>query len=1038
MNYTVYHLHSDRSLLDSCTNYKLYIERAKELGQNAICFTEHGNVYSWIEKKMACEKAGLKYLHGVECYLTRDISGEEKVRDNYHTVLIARNYKGVQEINALMELASRPDHFYYKPRITFDEFLATSENIISTSACLASPLAKLEPDDEYFLKLAQKYTYYEVQPHDHPDQKEFNQRLLGLAKVYGKPIIAGTDTHNLNSYKAECRSVLLAAKKIMYSDEDSFDLTYRSYEEVCEAFRRQGVLSEDEILTAMENTNVMADSVEEFELDTSFKYPMIYGSYEEDAKKYHEVLWKKFQDKVDDFIIPPHQEEDFKAALQEETRVFDKINMTGFMLFMSELVCWCKANGIPVGFNRGSCGGSRVAYVLDITDLNPEEWHTVFSRFANEDRKEIGDIDIDVAPDDRDRVYEYIINKFGAKNTAYILALGTVNDKGCIDEIARALSFRHEGEKNNPYSIENTKKIKALYESDKDAAREKYPELFYYFDGIVNTVVSQSMHPAGIVVSPVTLPDNYGTFWKDGKQILQIDMEEIHEVSLVKYDILALKNIQIIRDCCKMASIPYPKSHEVDWYDKKVWADMLRSPVGIFQMEGDYAFSCLKTMRPRNIFDMSLVTAALRPSGASYRDRLLQRKQNHNPSRIIDEMLAPNLGYLIYQEDTIKFLQEICGLSGSEADNLRRAIGRKDKDRLNASLPRILEGYCEKSPRPREEAELEAKTFLQIIEDSADYQFGYNHSIGYCMVGYMCAYLRYYYPYEFITAFLNDASNSDDITNGCEVARLYGIRVRPPLYSMSHSKYFFNKDEHSIYMGCGSVKFVGDTVADNLYEVSKQDPKENFLSTLVLLSQEKAMDTRQRDILIRIGYFRDFGGGERLARVAEVFDDFKGGDAKFVAKNPDGKYYEALSNSQYVNNDPKKKRFEIVSCMELIAEICQKIPNTEFPQTDLIAWQVEYLGDLQPTGEDKDKYVLYVREAKTARRKSDGKKFGININYTSLGTGKSGYATVFSRYVHEEIKKGMLLRTRPNDWQRSRGFFNLNGYEVIGTVKEAS
>lgn len=328
-------------------------------------------------------------------------------------------------------------------------------------------------------------------------------------------------------------------------------------------------------------------------------------------------------------------------------------------------------------------------------------------------------------------MYTHIISRFGQRNTAYILAIGTISDKGTIDEIGRALSLRweqeHEGadKKDNPFSLAVMKKAKALFENDPSAAKEKYSDIFYYYDGLVNTAISQSMHPAGIVISPMTLDDGYGVLIKDDKVILQIDMEEIHEINLVKYDILGLKNIQVIRDACELAKIPYPKSYMIDWEDAAVWDDMIRSPVGVFQFENsDFAFNSLKRFKPQNIFDMSLVTAAIRPSGTSYRDRLLRREVNHNPSPIIDELLKDNLSYLIYQEDTIKFLQQICGLSGSDADNIRRAIGRKDRERLEKALPDILNGYCNKSDKPRAVAELEAKEFLQIIEDSASYQFG--------------------------------------------------------------------------------------------------------------------------------------------------------------------------------------------------------------------------------------------------------------------------------------------------------------------------
>ena len=736
--YVTYHLHSDLSLLDSVSKFEDYIMKAAELGQKAICFTEHGNIMRWVAKKEACDKAGIKYLHGCEVYLTASL--EPKIRDNYHTILIAKNMDGLKELNQLISLSNTDSHSYFKPRISFEEFLNISNNIIKISACLASPLARIEneiytlgskkditPEEQErhtllltnFQKILQHYDYYEIQPHiNSKEQKIYNKQLFEWSKKYNKPLIAGTDTHSINQYKAECRSILQLAKGIEFANEDNFDLTYKSYDELVHMFEEQDALPKTVYLQAIENTNVMADSCEEIVLDKEFKYPKV---YDDDIGTLKTRLWDMLKYKVARGIIPENQKQEFIDNIKIELAVFQKINMCGFMLFMSDLIIWCHENNIPTGPARGSCGGSCIAYVLDIIDLNPVQWKTVFSRFANEDRKEIGDIDVDFAPDDRDTVYNHMIEKFGEQYTAYILAIGTVSDKGCIDEIGRALYRKTNDEK---YNIEHIKQIKKEYEANAEKARNDYPDLFYYFDGLINTNISQSMHPCGMVVSPVTLEDNYGTLYRDNKKILQIDMEDVHEISLVKYDILGLKNVGIIKDACKYANILYPKSNEINWDDIDVWNDMLKCPHGIFQFEGAYAFQMLCAFKPKSIFDMSLVTAALRPSGSSYRDKLMQKELHKNPSSIIDDMLADNYGYLIYQEDTIKFLKDICGLTGSEADNIRRAIGRKQKDRLDAAMPSILEGYCKMSPQPREIAEKEAKEFLQIIEDSASYQFG--------------------------------------------------------------------------------------------------------------------------------------------------------------------------------------------------------------------------------------------------------------------------------------------------------------------------
>lgn len=991
-NYVCYHLHTEQSLLDSCTNYKLYVDKAKELGQTAICFTEHGNIYSWIEKKMYCDEQCIKYLHGVECYLTKSLyeypdvpdewyeahlgldekdvqnklnelleNGKHKVRDNYHTILIAKNYDGVMELNRLCSLSTQPDHFYYKPRLTFDEFLAISSNIIKISACLASPLNKMRKGDiDLDERIMQAYDYYEIQPHVNSDeQKEYNLWLVDMARRYNKPLIAGTDTHSLNKYKAECRTILQLAKKIEFANEDQFDLTYKSYNELVDMFAQQGVLDKQIYLQAIENTNIMADSVSSFELDTSLKYPILYG--EQDEETLWNVLWSKLKDKEQRGVINPLDHQTYVDRINEEMRVLKKIGMTGFMLFMSEMISWCWDNGVPVGFCRGSVGGSMVAYISDIIDVNPFTWNTMFARFANEHRKEVGDIDVDISPDQRCLVYDYIINRFGKDKTAYILASGTVNDKGCIDEIGRALAYRDE---NSIYTLDKVKQVKQEYGENPEKARKNYPDLFYYFDGLNGTVVSQSMHPAGIVASPINLIDNYGCFIaNDGKQVMYINMEEVHETGLVKYDILGLRNVQIIRDTCKLAGISYPKSHEVNWNDDAVWADMVKSPVGIFQFESLYAFDCLKKMSPHAINDMSLTNAALRPSGESYRGRLFNKEINHNPSEQIDKLLSGNYGYLVFQEDVIKFLQDICGLSGSDADNVRRAIGRKQLYRLQKALPQILEGYCNKSSKPREEAEQEAKTFLQIIEDSSNYMFGYNHSTGYSMIGYLCAYLRYYYPIEFCTALLNNANNDDDLTNGTALIKQLGIKLKSPRFRHSKSHYFCDKDNNVIYKGLGSIKYMSADVAEALYSMRDMQFK-NFIDVLFAIQQLEAKpDARQLDILVKIGYFAEFGPAKALLLGVEIFNKFS--KCKTIKLD---KWAEMGYNINILAPYAGKLTDKTASQLDNRGIILSILRSMKIPKTtiiDKLKWQIELLGYVDGSDPNSDPNDWLVLDVKT-------------------------------------------------------------------------
>ena len=1041
-NYTVYHLHTELSLLDSCTNFKLYVDKAKEFNQSAICFTEHGNTYNWVEKKLYCEENGIKYLHGCEVYLTKALLVENengemaKVRDNYHTILIAKNYVGFQELNTLIDLATQPDHFYYKPRLSFDEFKNISDNIIKISACLASPLNKLRDES-----LIQYYDYLEVQPHvNSEDQKEYNKWLYEMSLKHKKPLIAGTDTHSINKYKAECRSILQKAKRIEFTNEDEFDLTYKSYDELVDMFKQQDSLPEEVYLEAIENTNVMAASVEDFELDKSFKYPKL---YEDEEKVFKQRINQMYQEKIKKGIIK--NDPRYVKQIREEMRVFKKIGMVGFMLFMSELVCWCWDNGIPIGFCRGSVGGSVIAYITDIIDVDPIVWNTVFSRFCNEHRTEIGDIDIDIAPSQRHLVYEHIIDKFGTDKTAYILAIGTISDKGTIDEIGRALSekwvannveYQAEYQKmckelenttdlygrweietfgyrrldeirqssQNPYSLNNIANIKKEYEIDPDATRKKYPDIFYYFDGLVNTAISQSMHPAGIVVAPLTLPDNYGTFWQDGKRIMSINMEEIHEVSLVKYDLLGLKNIEIIKDCCELVGIPYPKSHTINWEDDDVWDDIITSNVGIFQFESQFAFDSLKKMRPRRVNDMSLVNAALRPSGTSYRDRLLGGEINKNPSEIIDELLRPNKGFLVFQEDTIAFLQNICGLSGGDADNVRRAIGRKQRDRLEAAMPQILDGYCKMSPKPREVSEQEAKEFLQIIEDSSNYQFGFNHSTGYSMIGYTCAMLRYYYPEEFIAAYLNNANNEADIRNGTELARIKGVSINPIKFRYSGAQYTVDKENHALYKGCESVKFMNTESSNKLYDMRDQS-FESFLNLLEVFPG----NSRQRDILIKLGYFEEFGGTLKLLKLCDLFELYHG--KKLIKKDKCNLPLD-LVHKYAISETAKQYKFDEKSMMNLLNEFAAMIPDGDIPLRTRLEAEAEYMGYISYTN-PKFQNAGFVLNIDT--------KYSPKISIYHLDTGITmTYKIAKAAYQKNPFDKGNVIKFYYEERAKSR------------------
>ena len=808
--------------------------------------------------------------------------------------------------------------------------------------------------------MLEKYDYYEIQYHNMQEQIEYNKFLYEWSLIYNKPLIAATDTHSLNSYKAECRTILQYGKTdgVWGDEENECDLTYKSYDELVQCFAEQNSLPMDIVLNAIENTNIMADSVEELEFDRNDKYPVLYGDKDE------EMLWKtlksKYIEKVNRGEIDGNNPK-YWENINEEMRVFKKINMVGFMLLMSEIMSWARDNNIATGFSRGSVGGSTVAYIADITDIDPVKWNTVFSRFANEYRVEAGDIDTDWYEDDRPKVYDYIINRFGIENTSYILAVGTLADKAVIDTIGKA--FRVKTNNETEYTLDKIKEIKKEYSANPEATRNKYKDLFYYYDGLCGCVVSQSQHPAGLIVSPITLADNYGMFYgSDDQQILPLDMEECHDLGLIKFDILGLKSVGVIDKTCKLIGTHFPRAYEVDWNDKDVFEDITQDSTAIFQFESDFAKQSIKKMHPMSVDDICLCSACLRPSGESYREQVYNREWNKNPSKLIDDILSNSYGFLVYQEQTIAFLQEICGFSGSEADNIRRAIGKKQRDKIEQALPQILKGYCDKSDKPKEIAEKEAKKFIQVIEDASGYSFGFNHSESYAMLGYLMGYLRYHYPVEFCTSFLNCAKNDEDISNGTILAQNKGIKIQSPVFRFSTSEYGCDAENRIIYKGIGSIKNISNTCGDNLYTL-KDNTYDNFVDLLYDIFENHLANKTDIIKLIKIDFFREFGDIDLLLQEFEIFDklnkrkSFKLADLDMynLTKNEVSEFAEKTTEKQFSGIDMKL----------LIKHICSKLKYIPTTIIDHIAYEMGILGHTDYKDETIEENIFVVGNIET-------------------------------------------------------------------------
>lgn len=537
-NYVVYHLHSDLSNgvtnVDSVTKYGEYVERAKECGMKAMAFSEHGSTFEWWHKKTAIEAAGMKYIHAIEAYLTE--STAEKIRDNYHCVLIAKNYEGFLELNALVSKSfNRKDgHFYYVPRVTFQELFSTSDNIIVTSACIGGVFGKGSDEvKRAFLQFMQKNKhrcFLEIGHHIDQKQVDHNRYLKKLSEETGIPLIAGTDTHVLNETHEQGRTILQASKNISFGGEERWDLKFKTLPELIEAYRLQGALSEEDYLTAINNTNVLADMVSEFKLDRGTKYPHIYKNPEQVFK---EKVYKAIDNHP--YALKNHPKDEVVRVVDEEYEVYKKTGSIDFMLLQTYLREWEQDHGIQCGYGRGSVSGSMIAYLLGITQMDSMRFGLNFFRFMSPARVTNADIDTDYSGADRERIKEFLLKdklNISTINSAEIITFNTIALKGAVRDVCRAL-YKDSTDVNYLHLADE---INKLAESDEEKARKKYADVFKYVDIVNGTIVSIGSHPSGVLISDLPIDQTIGlcSIATSDYPVSMINMKELDDLMYVK------------------------------------------------------------------------------------------------------------------------------------------------------------------------------------------------------------------------------------------------------------------------------------------------------------------------------------------------------------------------------------------------------------------------------------------------------------------------------------------------------------------------
>ncbi len=1042
-NYIVFHLHSDLSNgvtnIDSVTKFDEYINYAHELGMTSIGFSEHGSVFGHIKKRQTCEKLGMKYIHGQEFYVTEKLTDNEgcKIKDNYHVVIIAKNYAGYLELNKLSTQAFNratvksvddKERYYYSPRITFDELVATSDNLIITTACLGGILNKGSDDlQKRFVKFLtdnKHRCFLEVQHHDVFEQKEYNKKILNISNETGVPLIAGTDTHCLNDKHQKGRKILQLSKSINFDDENGWDLTFKTYNELVNAYENQLSLPENVYLEAINNTNVMADMVEEYHITNEYKYPHLWS---EPDKLFKEKINKGFKKRGCNKF--PNSAE-YKKRVQYEYNTYKNNGMTEFMLLSTDFVEYCNEHGIEVGYGRGSVNGSVIAWMLGITEMDSIKHKLNFERFANPERQSLADVDTDLPSNRRDEVKQYLFNREGLR-CCDIITFNTIALRGAIRDVARALGV----------PLNEVAAICDLAEEDRDKARELYPELMEYVDIVEGTIVSIGTHPCGCVVSDYNIAETFGlcTTSTSNYPVSQIYMKEIDSLNYVKLDLLCLDTIQLINDTCKLIGIPRYTPDNINADDADVWKSIVEDTTMIFQWESDSAQDYLKKlMSPQtiktfedkgyNVDKMMLFTignGAIRPAGASYRNELAEGKVRMTGCKAIDECMASTFGYCVFQCQIIEFLHKCCGFTMGEADIVRRGFAKKtgteqfipvikDGGYLNENKSHYIKGFIktmeDEYGYDKEFSENAIVDFIKVIEDASEYLFSINHSLPYSFSGYVSGYLRYYYPLEFLTCALNiNTDNNEKTTKIINYAKKRNVRVNPPRFRYSSAGYIPDKKSDAIYKGIASIKNLNVTVGEQLYAMKDQH-FDNFIDFLKV----NPCNSLQTEILIKLDFFEEFGKSQKLIRIYNLFSDmYTKKDGQIVPKkqiNKEKTVYPHDVLRKY--SKETEARFNVYDMDGFCAEMISIFPDKELPLTTRLEAQAEYLGYIDYKNPKAVGYA-YIQDADL--------RYSPKLTMHDFGEGKSVTVKMQKKlFEGSGIGKGSIIKYTTIQKERKR------------------
>ena len=1055
-NYFCYHMHSDLSNavtnIDSVTKFNEYVNRAKELGMRGIAFSEHGSCFEWYHKKTAVENAGMKYVHGVEAYITETL--DEKIRDNMHCILLAKNYDGFLELNRIISRSfnRKDNHFYYVPRISLNELFNTTDNIIITTACVGGILGKgnelVKGDFLDFAAKNKERVFLEIGHHIDEKQVTYNKYMYELSKSYDLKLIAGTDTHVLNETHEIGRSILQKSKNIIFEGEDNWDLKFKSYEELISAYKLQSALPEPVFMEAIANTNLLLDLIEEFQLDTNTKYPHIY-------EKPEETFCKKIEEAeaLHPYALKNHTKEELDARVAEELEVYKATKSIDFMLLQTYLRDWEKEHGIQCGYSRGSVSGSMIAYLLGITQMDSMKFDLNFFRFMNPSRVTNADIDTDYAGDDREKVKQFLLRdklNIPTIKSSEIITFNTIALKGAVRDVSRAIGI----------PLDEVATICSQLNGDDidESLRKKYKELFDYVDIVNGTIVSVGTHPSGVLISDLPIDETIGmcSIASSEYPVSMLNMKELDALMYVKLDVLGLDNIGVINETCKEIGIERLTPDNVDLEDEDVWKSIRDDTTLIFQWESNSAQAYIKRFMSDKTIKiakdvnknfsyikwLSFGNGLIRPGCASFRDNVARGEINATNFPELNDALAKTFGRITMQEDIMQFCKNFCGYSDAESDNVRRGIAKKKGTAgfVKEIHDRFLSYSSAHYGINVDELEKIFPPIEQGILDASDYAFSWNHSDSYSMIGYICGYLRYYYPFEFLTAALNIFS--DDTEKTAEItkyAKKINIEVTMPKWGISKSVYAYDKNLGVIAKNLTSIKYMNSTIADELYTLAHNKKYKYFVDVLSDIDSVTSLNARQLDILIKIDFFSEFGNQRELLRITDIFYDmFKCGQAKKISREKiNGTPLEQIVEKYAVGinkNGSTAKSYTLLDVTSILREAEDAVKSLHLDDlSDILkvrnfADVMGYIGYI--SGKEEDRRKLYVTGLKQLKRKKDGKQFGYSVMTKSIGSGKEARFTVFNKLFNEDpIKENDIIYI--TSFSRDGQYFNLTGYHHI-------